>query len=257
MFFGFFVPGQNLVVCPLSVLYNWSEQLKLHAPSLKVRTYHGADRDLPLNSKICRILSLGMMGVKTSWDVGSDWFGNWFHDLFFRSIPWRGVDFWYRFKDTAPSYSQMWHQEIDLLRAFHSMMWRWPHTMLGCHCGDGMGMDDDERLMMMMMRGLKMNGISEDDDSWPLYWLARCSLQSSSRDDVTLLLVNHTHFFHMEHGTEKWATSNSGFFLWKSSCFPLWLRCSIVTFPPFQQSPGQTLPTQLNSFSVSSGSIFL
>ena len=43
--------------------------------------------------------------------------------------------------------------------------------MLGCHCGDGMGMDDDERLMMMMMmmmmmmRGLKMNGISEDDDS--------------------------------------------------------------------------------------------
>ena len=42
------MPGQNLVVCPLSVLYNWSEQLKLHAPSLKVRTYHGADRDLPL-----------------------------------------------------------------------------------------------------------------------------------------------------------------------------------------------------------------
>mgnify|MGYP002803377023 FL=1 len=39
------ISGQNLVVCPLSVLYNWSEQLKLHAPSLKVRTYHGADRD--------------------------------------------------------------------------------------------------------------------------------------------------------------------------------------------------------------------
>ena len=37
--------GKNLVVCPLSVLYNWSEQLKLHAPSLRVRTYHGPDRD--------------------------------------------------------------------------------------------------------------------------------------------------------------------------------------------------------------------
>lgn len=37
--------GNNLIVCPLSVLYNWSEQLKLHAPTLRVRTYHGPDRD--------------------------------------------------------------------------------------------------------------------------------------------------------------------------------------------------------------------
>lgn len=27
------------------VLYNWSEQLKLHAPCLSVRTYYGSDRD--------------------------------------------------------------------------------------------------------------------------------------------------------------------------------------------------------------------
>ncbi|CAJ1407203.1 unnamed protein product [Effrenium voratum] len=37
--------GSLAEVCPLSVLYNWSEQLKLHAPSLRVRTYHGPDRD--------------------------------------------------------------------------------------------------------------------------------------------------------------------------------------------------------------------
>ena len=37
--------GRNLIVCPLSVLYNWSEQARLHAPQLRVRTYHGQDRD--------------------------------------------------------------------------------------------------------------------------------------------------------------------------------------------------------------------
>eukprot|EP00747_Dinoflagellata_sp_TGD_P094869 gnl/TRDRNA2_/TRDRNA2_166268_c0_seq1.p1 gnl/TRDRNA2_/TRDRNA2_166268_c0~~gnl/TRDRNA2_/TRDRNA2_166268_c0_seq1.p1 ORF type:complete len:672 (-),score=124.39 gnl/TRDRNA2_/TRDRNA2_166268_c0_seq1:87-1823(-) len=37
--------GRNLVVCPLSVIQNWVEQIRVHAPSLRVRTYHGPDRD--------------------------------------------------------------------------------------------------------------------------------------------------------------------------------------------------------------------
>eukprot|EP00927_Polykrikos_kofoidii_P040089 TRINITY_DN34327_c0_g2_i1.p1 TRINITY_DN34327_c0_g2~~TRINITY_DN34327_c0_g2_i1.p1 ORF type:complete len:1077 (+),score=209.48 TRINITY_DN34327_c0_g2_i1:61-3291(+) len=37
--------GRNLVVCPLSVLYSWAEQLRLHAPGLRVKTYHGPGRD--------------------------------------------------------------------------------------------------------------------------------------------------------------------------------------------------------------------
>lgn len=37
--------GGCLIVCPLSVLYNWSEQVRLHAPSLRLRIYHGSDRD--------------------------------------------------------------------------------------------------------------------------------------------------------------------------------------------------------------------
>jgi len=37
--------GRNLVVCPLTVLCNWAEQIRFHAPSLRVRTYHGPDRD--------------------------------------------------------------------------------------------------------------------------------------------------------------------------------------------------------------------
>lgn len=37
--------GRNLIVCPLTVLHNWSEQIKLHAPSLRCRLYHGSDRD--------------------------------------------------------------------------------------------------------------------------------------------------------------------------------------------------------------------
>jgi len=39
------LPCRNLVVCPLSVLYNWMEQIRLHAPSLHFRVYHGPDRD--------------------------------------------------------------------------------------------------------------------------------------------------------------------------------------------------------------------
>eukprot|EP00929_Paragymnodinium_shiwhaense_P049077 TRINITY_DN24769_c1_g3_i1.p1 TRINITY_DN24769_c1_g3~~TRINITY_DN24769_c1_g3_i1.p1 ORF type:complete len:1067 (-),score=226.70 TRINITY_DN24769_c1_g3_i1:152-3352(-) len=39
------VNGPNLIVCPLSVLFNWAEQLRLHAPGLRVRLYHGPDRD--------------------------------------------------------------------------------------------------------------------------------------------------------------------------------------------------------------------
>mmetsp|Transcript_98320 Transcript_98320/g.194817 ORF Transcript_98320/g.194817 Transcript_98320/m.194817 type:complete len:1042 (-) Transcript_98320:237-3362(-) len=38
-------PGHTLVVCPLSVVYNWSEQIRLHAPSLRVQIYHGSDRN--------------------------------------------------------------------------------------------------------------------------------------------------------------------------------------------------------------------
>lgn len=76
------MPGQNLVVCPLSVLYNWSEQLKLHAPSLKVRTYHGADRDLPW--KIRRI----QIGMMTFWNQNTEILGaislGISDDLFFR-----------------------------------------------------------------------------------------------------------------------------------------------------------------------------
>lgn len=37
--------GKNLIICPLSVLFNWAEQIRLHAPSLSVRTYYGPDRD--------------------------------------------------------------------------------------------------------------------------------------------------------------------------------------------------------------------
>lgn len=50
--------GQNLVVCPLSVLYNWSEQLKLHAPGLKTRTYHGKDRDRSAGSFLLHDVTL-------------------------------------------------------------------------------------------------------------------------------------------------------------------------------------------------------
>ncbi|EGB11519.1 hypothetical protein AURANDRAFT_15891, partial [Aureococcus anophagefferens] len=34
----------TLVVAPTSVLSNWSEQAKAHAPGLKVLVYHGGDR---------------------------------------------------------------------------------------------------------------------------------------------------------------------------------------------------------------------
>jgi len=37
--------GGCLIVCPLSVLYTWSEQVRLHAPSLSIRVYYGKDRD--------------------------------------------------------------------------------------------------------------------------------------------------------------------------------------------------------------------
>mmetsp|Transcript_46753 Transcript_46753/g.111191 ORF Transcript_46753/g.111191 Transcript_46753/m.111191 type:complete len:958 (+) Transcript_46753:80-2953(+) len=37
--------GRNLVICPLTVMYNWQEQLRRHAPKLRVRCYHGPDRD--------------------------------------------------------------------------------------------------------------------------------------------------------------------------------------------------------------------
>lgn len=41
-------PGKaNLVVLPTSLLFNWQEELARFAPSLKVLTYHGADRKLP------------------------------------------------------------------------------------------------------------------------------------------------------------------------------------------------------------------
>ncbi|CAK0890013.1 unnamed protein product [Prorocentrum cordatum] len=37
--------GGNLVVCPLSVLFNWVEQVRMHAPSLRALVYHGPGRD--------------------------------------------------------------------------------------------------------------------------------------------------------------------------------------------------------------------
>ena len=36
--------GPTLIVCPTSVIGNWVDQAKAHAPSLKVLAYHGADR---------------------------------------------------------------------------------------------------------------------------------------------------------------------------------------------------------------------
>src|SRR5207248_5104567 len=38
------VDGPTLVVCPVSVLGNWERELARFAPSLEVRTHHGADR---------------------------------------------------------------------------------------------------------------------------------------------------------------------------------------------------------------------
>lgn len=37
--------GNNLIVCPLSVLFNWMEQIRFHAPSMRVQLYHGQNRD--------------------------------------------------------------------------------------------------------------------------------------------------------------------------------------------------------------------
>ena len=46
----------NLVVCPLSVIGNWQDQLKEHAPSLRVHVYHGPGRDLRKKGIVVRVL---------------------------------------------------------------------------------------------------------------------------------------------------------------------------------------------------------
>ncbi len=41
-----------LVICPTTLMGNWTKELQMFAPSLKVATYHGLDRKLDLNNDV-------------------------------------------------------------------------------------------------------------------------------------------------------------------------------------------------------------
>lgn len=57
--------GPSLVICPLSVLYSWCDEVKKHAPSLKHFRFHASDpreREMQKETMLKDILNYDVIG---------------------------------------------------------------------------------------------------------------------------------------------------------------------------------------------------